>query len=127
MQFSAAVPFGVSLGGPLSGYFLDKLGRHMALMSCTIPYITGWLLIMMTRAITGYAFLPVLYTGRFLTGVGLGFVITGVPCYVAELSPRALRGLFVGSFGLSVGSGILLIQLCGVIPGARYYWLPMVP
>ena len=57
--FSAAVPFGVSLGGPLSGYFLDKLGRHMALMSCTVPYITGWLLIMMTRAISGYAFLPV--------------------------------------------------------------------
>ena len=125
--FSAAVPFGVSLGGPLSGYFLDKLGRHMALMSCTVPYIIGWLLIMMTRAITGYAFLPVLYIGRFLTGVGLGFSITGVPCYVAELSPRALRGLFVGSFGLSVGSGILLIQLCGVIPGARYYWLPVVP
>ena len=65
--------------------------------------------------------------GRFLTGVGLGFSITGVPCYVAELSPRALRGLFVGSFGLSVSSGILLIQLCGIIPGARYYWLPVVP
>lgn len=125
--FSAAVPFGVSLGGPLSGFFLDKLGRHMALMISTVPYITGWLLIMMTRAISGHAFLPVLYIGRFLTGVGLGFSITGVPCYVAELSPKALRGLFVGSFGLSVGSGILLIQLCGAIPGARYYWLPIVP
>ena len=125
--FSAAVPLGVAIGGPLSGYFLDKLGRHMTLMISVVPYAIGWVLIMVTCVITGYAFLPVLYVGRFFTGVGLGFSITGVPCYVAELSPSALRGLFVGLFGISVGTGILLIQLCGVIPGVRYYWLPVVP
>ena len=50
-----------------------------------------------------------------------------MPCYVAELSPSALRGFFVGLSGISVSTGVLLIQLCGVIPGARYYWLPVVP
>ena len=125
--FSAAVSLGAAVGGPLSGYFLDKLGRHMTLMISVVPYASGWVLIMVTCVITGYAFLPVLYVGRFFTGVGLGFSMTGVPCYVAELSPCALRGLFVGFCGISGSIGILLIQLCGVIPGARYYWLPVVP
>ena len=43
----------------------------------------------------GYTFLPVLYLGRFLTGVGLSFSITGVPCYVAKLSPKAFAVMCV--------------------------------
>ena len=125
--FSAMVPFGATLSGPLIGYLLDALGRHMALMLCAVPYIIGWLLIMITPAMSRHGFLPVLYIGRFFTGVGLGFSISSVPCYIAELSPSALRGFFVGSFGFYVSVGILLIQLCGVIPGATYYWLPVVP
>ena len=31
--------------------------------------------------------------------------ITGVPCYVAELSPKALRGLFVVHLGLALAQG----------------------
>ena len=125
--FSAMVPFGATLSGPLIGYFLDALGRHMTLMLCAVPYTIGWLLIMITPAVTGHGFLPVLYMGRFFTGVGLGFSISCVPCYIAELSPSALRGFFVGSLGIYVAVGILLIQLCGIIPGATYYWLPVVP
>ena len=125
--FSAMVPFGATLSGPLIGYLLDALGRHMALMLCAVPYTIGWLLIMITPAMTGHSFLPVLYIGRFFTGAGLGFSISAVPCYIAELSPSALRGFFVESFGLYVAVGILLIQLCGIIPGATYYWLSVVP
>ena len=125
--FSAMVPFGAMLSGPMIGYLLDALGRHMALMLCAVPYIIGWFLIMITPAISGHGFLPVLYIGRFFTGAGLGFSISCVPCYIAELSPSALRGFFVGSLGIYVAIGILLIQLCGIIPGATYYWLPVVP
>ena len=125
--FSAMVPFGAMMSGPIVGFFLESLGRHMALMLCAVPYTVGWLLIMLTRSTNGRAFLPLLYIGRFFTGIGVGYTNGAVPCYVAELSPSALRGLFVGIFGVSVASGILLIQLCGIIPGATYYWLPVVP
>ena len=33
----------------------------------------------------------------------------------------------VVDLSIFISSGILLIQLCGVIPGATYYWLPVVP
>ena len=82
---------------------------------------------MLTRLTDGHAFLPILYTGRFFTGSGLGFSVSCVPTCVAELSPSPLRGLFVGILSFSVSLGILLIQLCGIIPGATYYWLPVVP
>ena len=126
--FSALVPFGAVVSGPIAGIFLDAFGRHMTLMVCIIPFTIGWLLIMLTRLVNGYAFLLILYAGRFFTGFGLGWANAGVPCYVAELSPSALRGLFGGGFfSVFITSGILLIQLCGVIPGATYYWLPVVP
>ena len=125
--FSALVPFGAMVSGPIVGFFLESLGRHMAVTLCAVPYVVGWLLIMLTRSTNGRAFLPLLYIGRFFTGVGAGYANGSVPCYVAELSPSAFRGLFVGMFGISAASGILLIQLCGIIPGATYYWLPIVP
>ena len=92
--FSALVPFGAVVSGPIAGIFLDAFGRHVTLMICVIPFTIGWLLIMLTRLVNGYAFLLMLYTGRFFTGFGLGWANAGVPCYVAELSPSALRGLF---------------------------------
>ena len=125
--FSAVVPFGALVSGPMISFFLESLGRHMTLMLCAAPYTIGWLLIMLTRSTNGRAFLPLLYIGRFFTGVGVGWTNGAVPCYVAELSPGPLRGLFVGLFGVGVGLGILLIQLCGIIPEATYYWLPAVP
>ena len=125
--FSAAVPFGAMVSGPVISFFLESLGRHMTLMLCAAPYTIGWLLIMLTRSTNGRAFLPLLYIGRFFTGVGVGWTNGVVPCYVAELSPGPLRGLFVGLFGVGVGLGILLIQLCGIIPEATYYWLLAVP
>ena len=125
--FSAAVPFGAMVSGPMISFFLELFGRHMTLVLCAAPYTIGWLLIMLTRSTNGYAFLPLLYSGRFFTGVGVGWTNGSVPCYVAELSPGPLRGLFGGMSGVSVAVGVLLIQLCGIIPGATYYWLPVLP
>jgi len=125
--FSAMVPFGAVVSGPIVGWLLDALGRHMALIFCALPFTTGWLLIMLTRSTTGPAFLPILYIGRFLTGVGVGYANAAVPLYTSELSPSALRGLFVGFFSIFVAFGILTIQMFGIIPGATYYWLPVVP
>ena len=125
--FSAVVPFGAMVSGPMISFFLELLGRHMTLMLCAAPYTIGWLLIMLTRLTNGRAFLPLLYSGRFFTGVGVGWTNGSVPCYIAELSPGSLRGLFGGMSGVSVAVGVLLIQLCGIIPGATYFWLPVVP
>ena len=125
--FSAMVPFGAMVSGPIVGFFLEAFGRHMTLMLCVAPCTVGWLLIIFSRSTNGRAFLPILYIGRFFTGVGVGCTNGSVPCYVAELSPSALRGLFVGMFAVYVSVGILLIQLFGIIQGATYNWLPIVP
>ena len=125
--FSALVPFGAMVSGPIAGVLLDVLGRHTTMMLSTVPYTIGWLMILLTHQTDGHAFLPILYAGRFFTGSGMGFTLSCIPTYVAELSPGPLRGFFVGICSLAIALGILLIQLCGIIPGATYYWLTVVP
>ena len=35
--FSAMVPFGAMVSGPIAGFFLELLGRHTTLMLCAAP------------------------------------------------------------------------------------------
>ena len=73
-------------GAASSGVLSDWAGRRSALGIACAPFITGWLFIAL-----GGAPAP-LFTGRFLTGVGVGLVSNLVPNYIAEISPRQLRG-----------------------------------
>jgi len=45
-----------------------------------------------------------------------------LPLFVVELTPYALRGLFVVMFGIMLASGVLPIQPCGVIHGTMCYY-----
>ena len=68
---------GGSIGGPIAWLVSDGLGRQTALTTGGIPALCGWLMISYAPLITGSraAFLTVLFTGRFLTGVGVGWAI----------------------------------------------------
>ena len=63
---------GGTLIGPLAWIISDGLGRQTALITGGIPALCGWLMISYAPQITGNraAFLTVLLTGRFLTGLG---------------------------------------------------------
>ena len=39
--FSALVPFGAMVSGPIAGVLLDVLGRHTTMMLSTVPYTIG--------------------------------------------------------------------------------------
>ena len=52
---------------------------------------------------------PPLLAGRVLTGVGVGLVSNLVPNYIAEISPRQLRGSLGAINQLAVTLGILLV------------------
>lgn len=57
--------------------------------------------------------LKVLYFSRFLAGVGVGLMSALVPSYIAECSPRAIRGRCTGAIEVYVGLGNMLA--CGYI------------
>ena len=67
-------PIGAMFGGPVAGWVADHLGRKAALMLVGVPYLSGYMMIVYAHMIeSATAFKVVLLTGRFLTGVGLGW------------------------------------------------------
>ncbi len=68
-------------GGLIAGWLADKLGRKTTIILTSVPYLSGYFIILCAvLAEHGIIFKVVLMVGRFLTGVGMGrtFAIMGV-------------------------------------------------
>lgn len=125
--FSALIPIGGLTGAVLAGWLVDQLGRKLALMLTSVPFTFGWLLIVLSRATSGVAFRPIIYVGRFLTGVGTGYASLCVPLIISESAPASLRGFFAAFTQLAVTIGIFLVYAIGAFDVVTYYWLALVP
>jgi MFS family permease len=51
---------------------------------------------------------------RFITGVGIGALVTLVPLYQSEISPPAIRGLLVGMHGVLICVGYAVASWIGL-------------
>ena len=61
-------------GAPISGVLADRLGRKDALVFSGIPYLAGYLTLSYAHHMqTAQGFKALAFTGRFLTGVGMGW------------------------------------------------------
>ena len=81
----------------------DRIGRIWATRELCIVWIVGIILFMTSGGNLGQ-----LYAGRFIAGVGIGQTTVIAPTYLAEISPRAVRGLAICVFSGSVYLGIML-------------------
>ncbi|GME75521.1 unnamed protein product [Ambrosiozyma monospora] len=93
-----------SIGGSLlSIYLCDKIGRVRTLQFCCIFWIVA-AIIQITSKNVGQ-----LYAGRLLEGLfGVGPTVVCGPVYLAEVSPKAIRGLCNSIFAGAVYLGIML-------------------
>ncbi|XP_053946919.1 facilitated trehalose transporter Tret1-like [Anastrepha ludens] len=95
-----AAPF---IAGPLA----DKIGRKWALLSSSIFFIIGYILLMLASEVW------MLLVGRLVTGCGCGFVMTVQPIYNGEIAIDAIRGAIGTMFKLFAVSGILYVYVIG--------------
>lgn len=89
------------------GILCDKLGRKLANLLLTIPFIVGWLLIIFAKSIA------MLYVGRFVTGMAGGAFCVSAPLYTSEISQKEIRGTLGSFFQLFLTVGILLSYILG--------------
>ncbi|KAG6646497.1 sugar transporter ERD6-like 5 isoform X1 [Carya illinoinensis] len=120
--FGSVLTIGAILGAISSGKFADFVGRRGAMGASEMFCILGWLAIAFSKD----AWL--LDLGRFLVGCGIGVLSYVVPVYIAEITPKNVRGGFtsLSQFMLSSGQGLAFLigsfvswrtlALIGIIP-----------
>lgn len=85
-----------------AGFIAEKLGRRKTILAISIPFILSWILII-------FANNPMmLFTGRFLCGIGTGAICVCAPMYVGEIAHDSLRGPLAAFFQMFLSAGILL-------------------
>ncbi|CAH2044551.1 unnamed protein product [Thlaspi arvense] len=93
-QFSAFGSFstlGATIGALFSGKMAIILGRRGTMWVSDILCITGWLSIAFAKDVMWLNF------GRISSGIGIGLISYVVPVYIAEITPKHVRGTFTFS------------------------------
>lgn len=108
----SGVCFGALLGSHIILMFLTKhVGRRMELRLCSIFYVIGCFLNVMSGTVLSefptLGFLSLCF-GRILYGVGVGFAMHGAPAYLAEMSPHTIRGAIISAKETVLVGGIVI-------------------
>jgi AAHS family 4-hydroxybenzoate transporter-like MFS transporter len=106
----SASQFGVLFGAPLLGYFGDRYGRRVAIITGCLIFGVG------TLATVWATNLDQMTVLRFITGIGIGGLMPNTIALNSELSPRRWRATLVVLMftGITAGSGL---------PGNIQAWL----
>lgn len=107
--FGSILTIGAMVGAIISGHVADIIGRKRAMAVSDIFCIIGWL------AITIGKDAWLLDLGRLSSGCGIGLLSYVVPTYIAEITPKDLRGAFTTVNQLMICSGVSVAYLLGTV------------
>ncbi|KAH8796158.1 general substrate transporter [Hyaloscypha sp. PMI_1271] len=85
-------------------------GRRGAMIASGAVYLVG--AVMQTFCHGG---LPLMFAGRFFSGIGTGGATVVVPLYIAELAPPSIRGSLVGIYEINNQLSSLMGYWCNYI------------
>ncbi|KAL8399579.1 hypothetical protein RB594_000104 [Gaeumannomyces avenae] len=91
---------GCFVGSIVASPLTDHFGRKWCLVGTAVVILAG---VIMQAASLGN--LPVIFIGRFVSGLGVGAASCINPVYVSENAPRAIRGLLTGMYQLFIVTG----------------------
>ncbi|CDP17977.1 unnamed protein product [Coffea canephora] len=105
--FGSIWTIGAMLGAIISGKIADFFGRRVAMGFAELFCLVGWTAISFSQN----AWL--LDIGRFLAGYGVGILSYVVPVYIAEITPKNLRGAFTAVNQLMICCGGSVMYVIG--------------
>ncbi|CAG9861898.1 unnamed protein product [Phyllotreta striolata] len=89
------------------GYICDLIGRKLSCLLTVVPFLLGWFLIVFADGV------PMIYAGRFLTGLAGGAFCVAAPIYTSEIAENRIRGALGSYFQLLLTVGILIAYVAG--------------
>ncbi|XP_063935283.1 sugar transporter ERD6-like 5 [Daucus carota subsp. sativus] len=105
--FGSLLNFGGMFGAISSGKIADLMGRKLTMLLMDVSLIIGWSAIIFAQSALW------LQLGRFSLGYGFGILTFLLPVYVAEISPKNIRGRFSGAVALMVNIGVSVMFFIG--------------
>ncbi|KAK9919725.1 hypothetical protein M0R45_028306 [Rubus argutus] len=111
--FGSILTIGAMIGAIVSGKLADYIGRRGTMGFSQIFCIFGWLAVAFSK-VAWWADL-----GRLLVGCGMGLLSYVVPIYIAEITPKNLRGGFTTVHQLMICCGVSLTYLVGAFVNWR--------
>ncbi|KAH0605611.1 uncharacterized protein H6S33_004833 [Morchella sextelata] len=102
---TASMSAGSFVGALGAGYLSDMMGRRYAIVVAAIIWIVGSVVSLSAQNV-GH-----LIAGRVINGLSVGIMSSQVPVYLAELSPKNIRGRVVGIQQWAIEWGILIMYL----------------
>jgi len=93
---------GAFFGAFFAGYMSDYFGRRKTISAATVVFLLGACLQTAAQS------LSYLWSGRFITGMGVGILAMVVPLYQAELAHPSIRGRVTALQQFMLGIGSLL-------------------
>ncbi|KAG2695457.1 hypothetical protein I3760_07G013000 [Carya illinoinensis] len=105
--FGSIITIGGVIGALLSGKIADIIGRRGAMWFSEIFSLAGWLAVAFAKNAW------CLDLGRLSLGIGVGIICYVVPVYIAEITPKDIRGQFTSSNQLMICCGLSLMYFIG--------------
>ncbi|XP_031348940.1 facilitated trehalose transporter Tret1-like isoform X2 [Photinus pyralis] len=97
------------------GILCDLIGRKVAMLILTVPFVIGWLLIIFANSV------GMIYAGRFITGCAGGAFCVSAPLYTSEIAEKEIRGALGSYFQLLLTVGILFSYIIGFVADIKTY------
>ncbi|KAK9691851.1 hypothetical protein RND81_09G224000 [Saponaria officinalis] len=107
--FGSLLNIGGLLGALVCGKITDHFGRRATMWFSSLLYLTGWIAIACAQGALS------LDLGRLALGFANGIISYAMPVYIAEITPKNLRGGSVLLHQLMLCSGIAVVFLAGII------------
>ncbi|OAY42217.1 sugar transporter ERD6-like 5 [Manihot esculenta] len=111
--FGSIITIGAMIGSLMSGRIADYIGRRGVIGFSEIFCIVGWLAIAFSKSSWW------LGIGRLLVGYGIGLLAYVVPIYIAEITPKNIRGGFTTLHQLMICCGASVMFLIGAFVSWR--------
>ncbi|PIS00948.1 MAG: sugar porter family MFS transporter [Chlamydiae bacterium CG10_big_fil_rev_8_21_14_0_10_35_9] len=115
----AAVLGGGSIATLISGPMADWIGRKKMIILAAIIVIIGTILL------AGAYNFSSLLLGRLIQGISIGIITIVIPLYIAEATPKNMRGRGLALFQLILTLGILLAYAINLLLAPSGNWRGM--